>query len=196
MSELRVSLEGLYFGFLRAYGSLCLPSEYWSRKLETHQVIAYFARLGSMLGYIPYCENKRRDLEWLEPGSDPPRTILHFESENSPRDAARTLKEDLGGSDAEFRIGYFEVDSKSLEALEEALRYVSQKQPANYLVIAKVNPAERGYPTHNEYDVQAWQVSPTKKKPSKLRSATLVWPHRTPGGTVYVKISDTLGAPA
>ncbi len=173
-------------GLLRSFGGLCLPAEFDRPRLETHAIINYFARLGTMLGYVPRCEKKWRDLEWVDTESK--KVVLHLESENAYVNAIPTLTGKLAGSDADLRIGYFWTKEQDVKELEEQLAGLARSGKGNYLVIAKVSPvrrAPRGGPW--EYEVRGWHIMRPARKPHCLPKATLVWPREKPGGSLYVR---------
>lgn len=83
-----LDLEGIYKGFVRSYASFCLPSDEDNISQTTPTVLAYFANLGKMLGYLPYFEHKRMDLAWYDWGDN---LILHLEHENNISNAEETV---------------------------------------------------------------------------------------------------------
>lgn len=191
MSALEVSLEDIYRGFVNSFAAQGIPGgrgEVNQSSLETAAVLTYFARLGTMLGYVVVSERQRRDLEWLAPrAGDEAKPVLHLESENAYGDVIRTLEEDLGDSDASLRVGYFWVNEERVSGLKGALNKVPLDNDVRYLVIAKISRQRNEYGDDWKYEIRGWVRSQSTKKAEPLDSATLVWPGNREGGSLYVK---------
>ena len=189
MTALKVSLQDLYRGFVNSFAAQGIPGgrgEVNQSSLETAAVLTYFARLGTMLGYVVVSERERRDLEWLAQGTCADgKPVLHLESENAYGDVIRTLEEDLGDSDASLRVGYFWVNEGRVCELKAALNDVPLKNDVEYLVIAKVSRQRNRYGEGWKYEIRGWVRSQSTKKAEPLDSATLVWPGHKHGGSLY-----------
>jgi hypothetical protein len=93
---LEIDAEQLLEGFVHSFNSLLLPAEPWvDRAQETHAIVDYFRRLGWALGYYPWCEAGRRDLEWYgrtdATDEDYSQVVLHLESENDATRLSATI---------------------------------------------------------------------------------------------------------
>jgi hypothetical protein len=188
MGTLEVSLQDIYRGFVNSFATQGIPGasgNFDQSSLETAAVLMYFARLGTMLGYIVVSECKRRDLEWFAPGSgDKARPVLHLESENSYGDVIRTLKDDLGKSDALLRVGYFWVNEGRVCELEGVLEKVPPEH-AGYLVIARVSRQRNHEGDDFKYEIRGWVRTQDINQAKPLESATLVWSGHKHGGSLY-----------
>lgn len=116
LKKCEIDLVGIYTGFILNYGDLHIK-ENTKDNFCTLKEINYFAKLGSMLGYLPCTEDMRyetmklMDLSWKQTlTKDKPLTlILHMERENNPNKAEETIDKLLPG----YKPGsYFEEEYK------------------------------------------------------------------------------------
>jgi len=93
---LTLDARQLLEGFINSFNNLLLPADkYVDRAQETYAILDYFRKLGSALGYWPWCEVSKRDLEWYGPKDDEDeeykKVILHLESENCSKRRGITI---------------------------------------------------------------------------------------------------------
>lgn len=172
-----IDLELLYSGFVNSYNSLLLPGgpeENISQ--DTHAIIEWFRRTGISMGFYPYCEAKKRDLEWYTKDDEP---ILHLESENFYKRVEKTINK-LIESDASCRVGLMWTNKafKDLEAVVKEATKASKGKKWKMLLIIR-SSREDSDNMHQEgptwrYPVRSWLISSGKAR--TLDMFYIIWP--------------------
>jgi hypothetical protein len=123
---LGISLIDIFRGYAQSYYGFNLenleegdtPSTNW-----TVDHLAYFAKLGQLLGFKTWMEKDNRDLIWFRNTSENP--FLHLEHENESKwEKVRDdeLSKQLKGSPAEVLIGIFYPPQSDLEDWKDKIR--------------------------------------------------------------------------
>ena len=144
-----IGAKQLLTGFVNSFNSLLLPveGEDFDQSQETRAILDYFRRLGLALGYYPWCENRKCDLEWeRDPDwdhSSKKDVVLHLESENNPDRVSHTLHKLMNQSQADLRIGLvWAINHVPSDPELQQMRSCSDQQGCELLLIVRSHSAE------------------------------------------------------
>lgn len=171
-----INLERLYEGFINSYNSLLLSNEE-NLPQETHAIIEWFRRTGISMGFYPYCEHKRRDLEWYSKEDDD-KSVLHLESENTYGKFVHTVDK-LIESDAIYRVGLLWTNRpfKDITSILQKAKNASKGEKWNMLMIIRFFKEEDYDGRNNKtwrYPIKSWLIS--KGTTKELKKYYILWP--------------------
>jgi hypothetical protein len=176
-----LDLKGIYKGFVRSYASFCLPSDFDNISQTTPTVLAYFANLGKMLGYLPYFEYRRMDLSWYDWEEN---LILHLEHENNISKAEETVDKLLRTVDRKLPLNLIGIMwAKSEKHAHQILKHVQNYQKKGHykkehqlLLIIKINKGNEDKNQSIWYPVQGCILNLKNNQPVRLDEARLFFP--------------------
>ncbi len=172
-----INLELLYSGFVNSYNSLLLPAgNEENTSQDTHAIIEWFRRTGISMGFYPYCEAKKRDLEWY---TEDDKAVLHLESENFYMRVEKTINK-LIESDANYRVGLMWTNRafKDLKTIVQKAKKASKGKKWKMLLIIRSSQEDRDNEDQKDNTwrcpVRSWLISSGKVK--KLDMFYIIWP--------------------
>lgn len=127
-----INLAQLYRGYVLSSASLDIPL--WNQEtngaLLTHKVLSYFAGLGRSLGFAPWSESGRRDLEWWSHS----KLVLHLACESEPSQLEETVVRKLATSrETKYRFGILFSEKGPNEM--KVLLYANRQNLAEALLV-------------------------------------------------------------
>ena len=174
-----INLEKLYFGFINSYNSLLLPAgNHENFAQDTHAIIEWFRRTGISMGFYPYCEANKRDLEWY---TEDDKVAFHLESENFYSRVQHTIKKFVK-SNAMYRAAlvWTNVPFKDGDTIVQKAKEASRGKEWEMLIIIRFTQEKIvSKNIHQEwnalrYPVRSWLIS--KGRAKELDMCYIIWP--------------------